>query len=558
MRDFWLLLQLFCLMWTAPVSAQFFTPVGNPITGISTNFSTATTIAMDGDYLVVGMPEDDRPSIATGSVQAYHWEESQWVPLGEPLFGAQPNAQLGTAVAVSGRRMAVGAPYQDGTQDEVGEVCVYEWTGNRWKRLGEPIQGQQVRQRLGASIALDGDRLVVGSPHYDGVASNSGQVQTYVWNGRVWEVMGRPLDGVAAGDEFGRTVALEDQRLVVAAPYHAYNSATAGRVQVYDWNGSDWVPMGEPLQGMAPQARFGFAIALDGDRIVIGSPDPSGRRGAGQAVVYQWTGKTWKLLGAPIEGKGRGDGAGWAVALSGDRVAIGAPEYDGVGNLAGQVQLYEWRGVTWEPIGTPLQGTRAGQCLGYALDLTGNTLLVAIPGATQLNRQRGILQRYTFCQKAPKVYLQTQTNTLIAETDVPVHYQWRHCDRHKTAIPKATFDNYTPSINGHYALSVTEGECTHILDCATIKQVPKQLEVAPGEVRVYPNPTFGPITVMLGQIHRYTVLRLYNLAGKVLSERRYNDARELSFSLDELPAGVYLLMVQTEGVPPQWIKVHRD
>ena len=540
------------------VKAQddFFVPMeANPNVEVATD-AGGEVLALDGNRLIVGSPNYDGGGMARGKVQVYAWDGQAWQPLGAPFLGTQDHAQLGTAVAISGLRIAIGAPYHRGAQMGAGRVLVYEWDGQTWQSLGVPFEGEQGRERLGAAVALDGQRLLIGSPKYDGAATNSGRVQAFEWEGQTWQPLGKALEGEEAGEEWGSVLDLDGDHLAVAAPFYAYNSPRAGRVQVCEWKGTNWQPLGQPLRGTAPQVRFGFALDLEGDRLAIGTPDPSANNSGGQVVVYQWNASNWGLVGQPIQGVGMGDEAGWALDLQGNRLAVGAPSNDAKGNLAGQVQLYEWNGMVWQGTGPALQGDM-GQTLGYGVALSANRLIIAAPGYTA-EGQRGTILAYTFCQQKPDIAVHTQTNTLIASSSQALHYQWRHCDAHQTPIVGAIFDNYTPPTNGRYTLSVRQGGCTHLLDCYTIDQVKPLAQLTQQEAKVFPNPTVGPFTVVLDRWYERVVLRLYNLGGKILHEQRYDGGEELSCSIEFLPAGVYLLMVQAEDQSPVWLKVHKD
>jgi hypothetical protein len=122
---------------------------------------------------------------------------------------------------------------------------------------------------------------------------------------------------------------------------------------------------------------FGWAVAISGDTVAVGSP---GHEPEGAVYVFErdlggpdaW-GLAEKLLPPPPWTFG--DWFGWAVALEDDTLAVGMPYYD----LGGAVFVYE-RG----PSGFALATTGLGGdqwALGWSLDLEGDTLVAGAPSS---------------------------------------------------------------------------------------------------------------------------------------------------------------------------------
>lgn len=79
---------------------------------------------------------------------------------------------------------------------------------------------------------------------------------------------------------------------------------------------------------LRPRDQFGSAVAKDGDRLLIGArgTDVGGQQQAGAAYVYRWNGSEWveeaRLVASDFFRDSR---FGSAVALEGDRAVVGAP-----------------------------------------------------------------------------------------------------------------------------------------------------------------------------------------------------------------------------------------
>jgi hypothetical protein len=163
-------------------------------------------------------------------------------------------------------------------------VRVYAWNGSAWTQLGDDIDGEAVGDRSGYSVALssDGQTLAVGAYLNDGNGADAGHVRVYDWDGSAWSQLGADIDGEAAGDYSGRSVALssDGQTLAVGAPYNDGNGADAGHVRVYDLKTFAPEISGSPnlaaVPSVAYQAFDDPATAGDAtERLTVSDPDPA-------------------------------------------------------------------------------------------------------------------------------------------------------------------------------------------------------------------------------------------------------------------------------------------
>ena len=308
--------------------------------------------------------------------------------LGADIDGEAAGDNSGQSVALSsdGTRVAIGAPKNDGNGSNAGQVRIYDWNGTAWTQVGNDIDGEAAGDRSGTSVALssDGSRVAIGATLNDGTASNAGHVRIYAWNGTAWTQVGNDIDGEAGDDYSGTSVALSSNgnRVAIGARNNNGSAAGSGHVRVYDWNGTAWTKYGSDLNGEAGQDGFGFSLALssDGQRIAVGAPRNT--LGDGHVRVFEQAEIEggWTQLGSDIDGEAGEEGAsGYSVALSsdGERVAIGAPEDAGGGEEAGHVRIYDWNGTSWIQAGSDIDG-EAADYSGYSVALSSDGNRVAI------------------------------------------------------------------------------------------------------------------------------------------------------------------------------------
>jgi hypothetical protein len=205
---------------------------------------------------------------------------------------------------------------------------------------------------FGSSVAISGQWLVVGKPQDDAVADQSGAAYVYRRVGASWTQFQKLKSSDAEfGDAFGFAVALDGDFAAVGAIHEfPQNVFDAGSVYVFEWNGASWVETDKVwASDAAPQAHFGFALALSGDRLLVGAKDDDDAGlSTGSAYVFDRVGSNWvesaKLVASDADG---GDAFGRSVALAGSTALVGAPSKDTLPSFdQGAAYVFELLG-TW-------------------------------------------------------------------------------------------------------------------------------------------------------------------------------------------------------------------
>jgi hypothetical protein len=272
--------------------------------------------------------------------------------------------------------------------------------------------------QFGFSVAVSGDNMAVGAPFDDGVGSSSGSVYVFQREGMLWtkEPLFLTAEDAAPFDQFGFSVAISSDTMAVGAPYKSDGLTYSGAVYLFNYKENTWVPneTQPKLTTSVPAAfeNFGFAVTIDGDRLVVGAPGSDSvyvfeRQPDGEwlsvdtppspdADTFGWAvaasnGRV--VVGAPVAGlafildqgvweqlPGQAPFFGCAVAIHGDTVAVGAPSsmhpfVPATG--AGSVHLFKLQGTTWveEDI---LELSYAGG-FGSSVSSNGNILVVGAP-----------------------------------------------------------------------------------------------------------------------------------------------------------------------------------
>ena len=244
--------------------------------------------------------------------------------------------------------------------------------------IGDDINGEAFGDNFGISVAMsaDGNRIAIGALYN---TNSAGHVRVYSWNGTAWTQTGTDIDGEADGDQSGYSVAMsaDGNRIAIGAYDNDGNGSNAGHVRVYSWNGTAWTPTGTDIDGEAAGDQSGYSVAMsaDGNRIAIGGIRNDGSdNNAGHVRVYSWNGTAWTPTGTDIDGEAAGDQSGWSVAMSadGNRITIGAFTNDSNGNDAGHVRMYSLNSATWTQTGTEINGEAAADWWGFSVAMSAD------------------------------------------------------------------------------------------------------------------------------------------------------------------------------------------
>jgi hypothetical protein len=294
------------------------------------------------------------------------------------LIRADPPGAYGALVALDG-----GVALVAGVNDRT-DVFARGDSGWALVRTLEDPGDAGIYDTFGDSAALSGSRAVVGAY---GVTGQVGAIYVYDGADGAWDLQATVVPTVPR-DQFGADVAIDDTRILVSSVgptsvilYEASGDAwipTATFEPDLTWSTTSHFGLASDWYGAT-----GPALAIDGDVIVVGSSgDSEGGTSAGAAYVFERTGSVWSRsvkLHASDSRPGQRFGA--AVAVSRDTIVVGAPgdllTYNGD---AGAVYIFDRINGIW------MQTARITQepwveddALGKSVALDGECLVAGAP-----------------------------------------------------------------------------------------------------------------------------------------------------------------------------------
>ena len=383
------------LLGVARASAQPATDLFPVEPGVNTERGFA--VALDGDLLAVGAPLDDENGRDAGAVYVFRWESSSWEQeaklTGDDVPGAGPALRFGSAVALRGGILAVGALGE-------GAVYVFEETEFGWIRqakLTDPAGNGA--GTFGRAVAVDGGRLAVAAVNPHGRAAGA----VYLYAGAPWTAPPQRFRSAQARERFGQALSLAGDLLVVGAPGHSRGAESyAGAAHVFRLGGGAPVKIARLTADDGRDGdQLGAAVATDGTTVVLGAPTADGERSnSGAAYVSTCEAATCtapdRLTGAEPAADAM---LGFSVAVDEDLLVAGAHGFARPGEPGG-LRVFRGAGASWTEEAVPAV-PRPGNAeerdlVGFAVALDGSRAVAAAVLGDQGGAAAGAVWSFMF------------------------------------------------------------------------------------------------------------------------------------------------------------------
>lgn len=215
--------------------------------------SFGSALSQHRRLLAVGSPRDGERGRLAGAVHLYRKRGRDWERV-TTLRGDDTAAddRFGTAVALQGRRLVVGAPRAGG---RIGAVYVFERVDGEWMQAARVTPPDPFRGWFGSAVALDRRRIVVGARLYriPDQGHKSGAAFVFRRQRGTWHLE-QTLEPQELDSGYGRAVG-------VRGPIVAVGLANA--VEVFEHGAGGWA-RAQRLRGSQAfsDGVFGGALAL--------------------------------------------------------------------------------------------------------------------------------------------------------------------------------------------------------------------------------------------------------------------------------------------------------
>jgi len=194
-----------------------------------------TSVAMDGTTLVAGGPEQifDQPTVqgAAFVFDTTTMTQSLLLLASDGFFG--DGAAFGSSVAIDGDFIVVGAPLDDANGPDAGAAYVYDAnTGVELFKLLPNSFFSTNHSEFGTSVSINGNRVIVGAP---GMSADSGE--SFVFDLTTGEQIAElKASDPFLNDRFGESVAMSNSAILAGAYLSFESGINSGSVYRFDPN----------------------------------------------------------------------------------------------------------------------------------------------------------------------------------------------------------------------------------------------------------------------------------------------------------------------------------
>lgn len=241
-----------------------------------------TVAALDGDVLAIGAPQTTGGG--PGKIVVFRnvggvWSEEITLTASDGMAGDG----FGSAVNVNGETIAVGAPFAN---SGVGKAYVFAKIAGVWQeRAALSPANPTANELFGTAVSLQASELFVGRPQAEVSGTVSGAVTRFAVVATQWQEQETfTANNANANIQFGASLALEGDVLIVGATHDQPGGAA---YTFLDQNGT-WNEIAKLTgTGSGSAARFGAALTFSGGVACVGAPQCSAdATNAGAAFVF--------------------------------------------------------------------------------------------------------------------------------------------------------------------------------------------------------------------------------------------------------------------------------
>ncbi len=133
----------------------------------------------------------------------------------------------------------------------------------------------------------------------------------------------------------------------------------------------------------------------------------------------------------------------------------------------------------------------------------------------------------------------------ITAVQFGAQYQWFNCNTN-LIIAGQTNSSYTATVNGSFAMIITNNGCTDTSDCINITTVGIDKNNDFAGIEIYPNPVHSKLTISSDFAIDIKSVTIFNTAWQTINIEMHVDSHGWNFDTSVLPAGMYIAEIRKE------------
>ena len=232
------------------------------------------SVAISGDYAVVGAGGDDDGGTDSGAAYIFTRSGTSWSQQAKIVADdAAASDWFGYSVAIDGDYAVVGAYLDTDAGGASGSAYIFIRSGTSWSQQAKIVADDAAADDwFGSSVAISGDYAIAGSLYDDDGGTDSGAAYIFVRSGTSWSQQAKIVaDDALAGDRFGNSVAIAGDYALVGAQFDDNTGSFSGSAYIFIRSGTSWSHYTKLVADDAAGGdEFGSSVAISGDYVIAG------------------------------------------------------------------------------------------------------------------------------------------------------------------------------------------------------------------------------------------------------------------------------------------------
>jgi hypothetical protein len=150
----------------------------------------------------------------------------------------------------------------------------------------------------------------------------------------------------------------------------------------------------------------------------------------------------------------------------------------------------------------------------------------------------------------------TRNGITLSSNAIGATYQWIDCNNNWMPITGNVSKDFTATVNGSYAVIITQNFCIDTSSCYSITNVGLTSGSMFNTIKVFPNPTFDKLTINGYPSGERVNFSLQNLLGQTILTGKLED-KQKEINISTIPGGIYYLEI-SEGETISRIKIIKN
>jgi hypothetical protein len=243
---------------------------------------------------------------------------------------------FGRSVALSGNRALVGKINDDDQAEDAGAVFVYEMVEGQWQESAKLFADDAAAfDKFGLSVSFDtanSNFIAIGSPGDDDVLDDSGAVYIFEFNGATWQQLNKIIPTEATIDQgFGSSISFSEQSVLIGAPVATINgNFAAGVAYLFEPDVNNQWQQTKKFNANSPGTFDYFAsdVILSDDIALISVPLDDGQvANTGSIYFFKKINDIWTYQQTIVDDtQGNNDKMGYSISLFDNQLITGVVE----------------------------------------------------------------------------------------------------------------------------------------------------------------------------------------------------------------------------------------